>query len=207
MRQGEPVSRRPSCGCRREDGRRRRPPAGPALKFVEKLLPTNLTSADVTGRDRGSEPDQHGKLSRAGDCRSGLVTTDARLPACWAEPVWRAAGQHRVIGLQELRGEQVHEDPVVAAAHGQPRAAAAPHLAEAHLGVDPDRPLVPRGHREHDVVQAEDAEASVEGEPGRLGAQPVAAPLAQVDPELGGTVAMVDVKQRADADRAWSARS
>jgi hypothetical protein len=29
----------------------------------------------------------------------------------------------------------------------------------------------------------------------------LAAPLAQVDPELGGTVAVVDVKQRAPADR------
>jgi hypothetical protein len=50
-------------------------------------------------------------------------------------------------------------------------------------------------------VQAEDAEAPVEGELGRLGAQPLAAPLAQVDPELGAGVAVVDVKQRAPADR------
>jgi hypothetical protein len=39
--------------CRREDGRRRRPPAGPALKFVEKLLPTRLTSTDTTERNAG----------------------------------------------------------------------------------------------------------------------------------------------------------
>jgi hypothetical protein len=32
------VPRRPACRCWREDGRRRRPPAGPALKVVEKLL-------------------------------------------------------------------------------------------------------------------------------------------------------------------------
>jgi hypothetical protein len=36
-----------------EDGRRRRPPAGPALKFVEKLLTTNLTSTDTTERNIG----------------------------------------------------------------------------------------------------------------------------------------------------------
>jgi hypothetical protein len=36
-----------------EDGRRRRPPAGPALKGVEKLLTTNLTSMDTTERDAG----------------------------------------------------------------------------------------------------------------------------------------------------------
>ena len=52
-------------------------------------------------------------------------TTTTRLPARSADTVWRAAGQHRLGGLQELRGEQVHEYPVVAA-HGQPRAAAAP---------------------------------------------------------------------------------
>jgi hypothetical protein len=56
------------------------------LEFVEKLLTTNLTSADMTERDRRSGPDQHGKLSRAGDCRSALVTTDARLPTRLAEP-------------------------------------------------------------------------------------------------------------------------
>jgi hypothetical protein len=44
-------------------------------------------------------------------------------------------------------------------------------------------------------VQAQHGEAPVEREQGRLGAKPLATPLAQVDPELGGAVAMVDTSQ------------
>jgi hypothetical protein len=39
-----PAPRFPSCRRRREDGRRRRPPAGPALKGVEKSLPAPSTA-------------------------------------------------------------------------------------------------------------------------------------------------------------------
>src|SRR5512133_2680063 len=47
-----------------------------------------------------------------------------------------AAGQHRLAALPELRCEQLHEHPVVAAAHGHARATAAAELPEAGLGVD-----------------------------------------------------------------------
>src|SRR6266498_1451949 len=134
------------------------PPSTPALDL--RGVSTNLTS----------------KATIRTACRlsSAPVTLVARAIGLWSPP-----GQHRPAGLQELRGEQVHEDPVVAAPHGHARATAAPHLAEADLGIDPDRPLVPRSDPEHDVVQAEDGEAPVERESGRLGPQPLTAPLAQ----------------------------
>jgi hypothetical protein len=57
-----------ACGKRRvcprvlpaEDGRRRRPPAGPALKAVEKLLTTILTSPDTTERNPSGAGQQAG---------------------------------------------------------------------------------------------------------------------------------------------------
>jgi hypothetical protein len=45
--------KRPPGALPAEDGRRRRPPAGPALRVVEKLLTTKLTSTDTTERNAG----------------------------------------------------------------------------------------------------------------------------------------------------------
>jgi hypothetical protein len=59
-----------------EVGRRRRPPAGAGLEFVEKLLTTNLTSTETTERNTGMLRVPHRRIA----CSNWLPILAPRRP-------------------------------------------------------------------------------------------------------------------------------
>src|SRR3954447_7129892 len=109
-----------------------------------------------------------------------------------------AAGED---GARELVRDGVHVHLFPAAAVHQDRVAAATGRLEpgALVGADPAR--VPGHDLEQHVAQAQVVERPVEREPGRLGAEALAAALAEEDPEAGAAVVVVDVHEPARAER------